>query len=138
MLPSKNYYNPHALSPVSSQSNIWSKNDWLAVLILFILSLLYFYNVVISDYRVLGDENNDMRNQFFSWRYFGFNTLAKGILPLWNPYACCGIPFIAGVQSAIFYPLNLIFLILPIHTAINYSIILHVFLSGVFTYLYLR
>src|SRR3989339_948923 len=127
------------LNTILRYAKIWSKNDWLAVLILFLLSLAYFYSVIIpSDYRVLGDENNDMRNQYFCWRHFGFNTLSKGILPLWNPYACCGIPFIAGVQSAIFYPLNLIFLILPIHTAINYSIILHVFLSGVFTYLYLR
>ena len=139
MLPGKNYYNPHALSPVSSQSNTWSKNDWLAVLILFLLSLAYFYSVIIpADYRVLGDENHDMHDQYFYWRYFGFNTLAKGILPLWNPYSFCGTPFIGGTQSAIFYPLNLIFLILPIHVAINYSIILHVFLSGVFTYLYLR
>ena len=128
-----------ALNTISRHAKIWSKSDWLAVLILFLLSLAYFYSVIIpSDYRVLGDENHDMRNQYFCWRYFGFNTLSKGTLPLWNPYACCGIPFIAGVQSAIFYPLNLIFLILPIHTAINYSIILHVFLSGVFTYLYLR
>jgi len=128
-----------ALNTILRHAKIWSKNDWLAVLILFLLSLAYFYNVIIpSDYSVLGDENHDMRNQYFCWRYFGFDTLSKGILPLWNPYACCGIPFIAGVQSAIFYPLNLIFLILPIHAAINYSIILHVFLSGVFTYLYLR
>ncbi|MBM4064057.1 MAG: YfhO family protein [Planctomycetes bacterium] len=129
----------YTLNTISRHAKIWSKNDWLAVLILFLLSLAYFYTVVIpADYHVLGDKNNDMRNQYFCWRYFGFNTLSKGILPLWNPYACCGIPFIAGMQSAIFYPLNLIFLILPIHTAINYSIILHVFLSGVFTYLYLR
>ncbi|HHT9137076.1 MAG TPA: YfhO family protein [Candidatus Wunengus sp. YC60] len=139
MLQGKNYYNTCPLNPVSSQSKVWSKNDWLAILILFLLSLAYFYSVIIpTDYRILGDENHDMRNQYFCWRYFGFNTLSKGILPLWNPYSCCGIPFIAGAQSAIFYPLNLIFLILPIHTAINYSIILHVFLSGVFTYLYLR
>src|SRR3972149_2257925 len=60
------------------------------------------------------------------------------ILTLWNPYIYGGTPFVGGLQSAIFYPLNLIYLIFPIHVAINYSIILHVFLSGVFTYLYLR
>jgi len=139
MLSHENNHNPHALSSISSHSKGWSKNDWLVVIILFLLSIAYFYSVIIpSEGRILGDENSDMRNQYFCWRYFGFNTLSKGILPLWNPYACCGIPFIAGVQSAIFYPLNLVFLVLPIHTAINYSIILHVFLSGVFTYLYLR
>ncbi|HHT9137077.1 MAG TPA: YfhO family protein [Candidatus Wunengus sp. YC60] len=118
---------------------VWSKYDWFAILTLFLLTIAYFYNVIIPlDSSVLSDQNTDTRHQLFYWRYFGFNTMAKGIIPLWNPYIYGGTPFVGGLQSAIFYPLNLIFLIFPIHIAINYSIILHVFLSGVFTYLYLR
>ncbi|MCF6156812.1 MAG: hypothetical protein E3K36_16590 [Candidatus Brocadia sp.] len=124
---------------ITTQTEAWSKYDWFAILTLFLLTLAYFYNVVIPiDYNVLSDQNTDTRHQLFYWRYFGFNTLAKGIIPLWNPYIYGGTPFVGGVQSAIFYPLNLIFLVFPIHVAINYSIILHVFLSGAFTYLYLR
>jgi len=128
------------VNPIPIQKkDAWSKYDWFAILTLFLLTLAYFYNVVIpTDSRILSDQNTDTRYQLFYWRYFGFNTLAKGIMPLWNPYIYGGSPFVAGVQSALFYPLNSIFLILPIHAAINYSIILHVFLSGVFTYLYLR
>ncbi|MBM4064058.1 MAG: hypothetical protein FJ266_00175 [Planctomycetes bacterium] len=126
-------------SSISEPTKSWSKYDWFAVLTLFLLTLAYFYNVVIPDgSRVLSDQNTDTRHQLFYWRYFGFNTLAKGIIPLWNPYIYSGSPFVGGLQSAIFYPLNLIYLIFPIHVAINYSIILHIFLSGVFTYLYLR
>jgi len=124
---------------ITNQRQAWSKYDWFAILTLFLLTLAYFYNVVMPDgSSVLSDQNTDTRHQLFYWRYFGFNTLAKGILPLWNPYIYGGTPFVGGLQSAIFYPLNLIYLIFPIHVAINYSIILHVFLSGVFTYLYLR
>ncbi|HHT9105326.1 MAG TPA: YfhO family protein [Candidatus Wujingus californicus] len=123
----------------ANQYETWSKYDWFAILTLFLLTLAYFHNVVIpTNYSVLSDQNTDTRHQLFYWRYFGFNTLAKGTLPLWNPYIYGGTPFVGGLQSALFYPLNLIYLILPTYIAINYSIILHVFLSGVFTYLYLR
>ncbi|MDN3513587.1 MAG: YfhO family protein [Candidatus Brocadia sp.] len=135
----KNYNNYSTSNLITNQRNGWSKYDWFAILTLFLLTLAYFYNVVIpTDYNVLSDQNTDTRHQLFYWRYFGFNTLAKGTIPLWSPYIYGGTPFIGGVQSAIFYPLNLIFLVFPIPVAINYSIILHVFLSGVFTYLYLR
>lgn len=135
----KNSSNYLASGLIASQTRVWSKSDWFAVLTLFLLSLAYFHNVVIpTDYNVLSDQNTDIRHQLFYWRYFGFHTLAKGTIPLWNPYIYSGTPFVGGVQSAIFYPLNLIFLVLPVYVAINYSIILHVFLSGVFTYLYLR
>lgn len=135
----KNSSNYLASGLIANQTRVWSKSDWFAVLTLFLLSLAYFNNVVIpTDYNVLSDQNTDIRHQLFYWRYFGFHTLAKGTIPLWNPYIYSGTPFVGGVQSAIFYPLNLIFLVFPVHVAINYSIILHVFLSGVFTYLYLR
>ncbi len=135
----KNYSNYSASGLITTQTEAWSKYDWFAILTLFLLTLAYFHNVVIpTDYNVLSDQNTDTRHQLFYWRYFGFNTLAKGTIPLWNPYIYGGTPFVGGVQSAIFYPLNLIFLIVPIYVAINYSIILHVFLSGVFTYLFLR
>ncbi|NUO08719.1 MAG: YfhO family protein [Candidatus Brocadia sp.] len=132
-------YNHSASGLTTAQTKAWSKYDWFVILTLFLLTLAYFYNVVIpTGYNVLSDQNTDTRHQLFYWRYFGFNTLGKGTIPLWNPYIYGGTPFIGGVQSAIFYPLNLIFLVFPIPVAINYSIILHVFLSGLFTYLYLR
>lgn len=135
----KDYSNYSTSGLITNQWKAWSQYDWFAILTLFLLTLAYFHNVVIpTDFSVLSDQNTDTRHQLFYWRYFGFNTLAKGTIPLWNPYIYGGTPFVGGVQSAIFYPLNLIFLVFPIHVAINYSIILHVFLSGVFTYLYLR
>src|SRR3989339_1365907 len=135
----KSLHNYSTSNAIIIRQETWSKYDWFAILTLFLLTLAYFYNVVIPDgSSVLSDQNTDTRHQLFYWRYFGFNTLAKGIIPLWNPYIYSGAPFVGGLQSAIFYPLNLIYLIFPIHVAINYSIILHVFLSGAFTYLYLR
>jgi len=81
---------------------------------------------------------SDLTCQFYPWRLYAFNLLKKGSLPLWNPYLFCGYPFVANWQSAVFYPLNLIFLFLPAHRALNYSFALHIYLSGFFSYLFVR
>lgn len=80
----------------------------------------------------------DMTHQFYPWRLFGFNLLRRGEIPLWNPYLFCGTPFVANWHSAIFYPFNLIFLIMPVHLALNWSIAFHFFLAGALTYAYVR
>jgi len=59
-------------------------------------------------------------------------------LPLWNPYYYSGIPLLAVLQPAVFYPLNILLLVLPFDLAFNWLIILHFFLAGVFTFLLLR
>jgi len=67
---------------------------------------------------------------------FGFSQLAQGTIPLWNPHIFSGAPFFGGFQSAILYPPNILFLILPVTKAINFSIALHVLLIGFFMYLW--
>src|SRR5258706_16212012 len=36
------------------------------------------------------------------------NSLAQGILPLWNPHQACGFPLIGMLEVGLFFPLNLI------------------------------
>lgn len=80
----------------------------------------------------------DLTKQFVWWRQFGFGELAKGHLVLWNPHLFGGAPFFAGFQSALLYPPNWLFMILPLGFALNFSIVLHVFLAGWFTFLWLK
>lgn len=77
--------------------------------------------------------------QFYPWRHFAAATVRSGRLPLWNPYQFCGTPFVANSQSAVFYPGNLLFYILPdIARAFALSAALHLTLCGWFLYLLLR
>ena len=76
--------------------------------------------------------------EFYPWRLFAAQTLHSGYLPLWNPHQFCGTPFVANSQSAVFYPLNLLFCLLPVTQAFGVSVLLHLFLTGVFSYLFLR
>jgi hypothetical protein len=77
--------------------------------------------------------------QFYPWRRFASQSVRAGTFPFWNPYQFCGTPFVANSQSAVFYPGNLLFYLLPdTARAFGYSAILHLTLCGWFTYLLLR
>jgi hypothetical protein len=93
-----------------------------------------FANVLFQSDRVLSPARNDIWRQFFPWRMFGFSELAKLHLALWNPYVFSGAPYLGGFQAALLYPPNWLFMILPMATAINAGIALHIFLAGVFMY----
>lgn len=76
--------------------------------------------------------------QFYPWRVFYAKWMGQGIIPLWNPHQFCGTPFLANGQSAVLYPLNLLFLIFDPITAFTVYAALHLFLAAAFTYLLLR
>ncbi len=76
--------------------------------------------------------------EFYPWRLFATETLKSGYVPLWNPHQFCGTPFVANSQSAVFYPLNLLFCVFPVARAFGISVLLHLFLTGSFLYLFLR
>jgi len=80
----------------------------------------------------------DLSVFFIPPRLFWVDAIKSGEFPLWNPYYYSGIPLLATLQPAIFYPLNILLLILPFELAFNWIIILHFFLAGVFTFLLLR
>jgi hypothetical protein len=115
------------------------RDDGIAAGFLFALTVFYFLPVLAAGgSRILSAEGADVWNQYFYWRHFGFNALALGELPLWNPYIFSGAPYIAGIQSAIFYPLNVIYLLFDTAFATNLSVALHCFLASFFTYVYAR
>lgn len=87
---------------------------------------------------LIGHGLADLRLQFLAWRQFGFEELARGNLVLWNPHNFCGSPFHASMQSALLYPPNWLHLILPLAAAINLGIVLHLYLAGLFAYLWCR
>ncbi|UCC67832.1 MAG: hypothetical protein JSV79_12065 [Armatimonadota bacterium] len=76
--------------------------------------------------------------QHYPWRQFASESLRAGRLPLWNPYQFCGTPFLANGQSAVLYPLNVLFWVLPVAIAFAWSAWLHLLLTGWFAYLLLR
>ena len=113
-------------------------SDLAPVLFLALLPIIYLGAGLFSGTNIFGSPLADAKSQFFYTRLFGFSSLAEFSIPLWNPYVFAGTPFVGTLQSSVFYPPNLIFAILPIAVAMNWSIALHLALSGIFTYYLLR
>ncbi len=80
----------------------------------------------------------DPVRQQYVWRNLSIQALRSGQWPFWNPYNFSGAPLSANFQSASFYPLNILFFLLPFSLAWSHLIVLEPFLAGIFLYFYLR
>ena len=83
--------------------------------------------------------SGDFSGQFYAYARYQAGRIWDGQLPLWNPYASAGHPFLADVQSATFYPLRWLSILLSgphdfPYLALEWEAIAHVFLAGAFTY----
>ena len=80
----------------------------------------------------------DPVRQQYPWKELAISIEKKWELPLWNPYSFSGYPLLANFQSAAFYPLNILFFILPFYLSWSFFILLVPLLAGIFLYLYLQ
>lgn len=78
----------------------------------------------------------DVARELYPWKHLVIEELKKGSWPLWNPYNFSGAPLLANYQSAVFYPLSLLYFILPFVTAWAVLIILQPLLGSLFMYLF--
>ena len=114
---------------------------------LLILTLIFFWQLITPEERNMASLDplvgGDLNGYYYPMFAFSASTMARGELPLWNPYSFCGAPQFADVQAGTFYPPNLILSLflregyLP-YRAIEWMIILHCFLAGLFMYLLAR
>ena len=75
---------------------------------------------------------------FYPALTFTTKALAKHDFPLWNPYIFAGNAHAADVQSAVWYPLNLLYFFVSQLTAWQLLVVLQSILSFWFMYLYVR
>ena len=107
-------------------------NDLVALGILIILVVSFFFDVLFL--------NNvfcfrDIYRYFYPYKLYATESIKDGKIPLWNPYISSGIPFIATLQSQVFYPLSVIHYILPFNFGFQLFIVIHFFLAGIFIYI---
>jgi hypothetical protein len=80
----------------------------------------------------------DQVYQFHPWKVFTRRSIARGQLPLWNPYTDSGVPFVGNAQSALFSPFNLVSYLFPLYPSYVITAILRLLVAGVFTFLFAR
>lgn len=72
------------------------------------------------------------------WKQHIRQTLADGQLPLWNPQIFTGVPFLAAGQASTFYPLSVLFYLLPLDVAYGWFTALQLALAGMGLYTWAR
>lgn len=139
------------------------KNKFLPPFFLILISSLFFYSIFVYgllpipsdfplgvyypwlDYHWNGMHAVPVKNPLladvpsliFPLKFYAMDLFKSGIIPLWNPLAFGGYPLAANFQSAVFYPLNILFL-LDSSIAWSLQIMLQPILASIFTYLLLR
>jgi len=107
-------------------------------------SLAYAVATLTLAYPALGglfllNPRSDQYKAGFAFRDFAAQHLRSGRgFPQWNPFIEGGLPYIGAMHGDIFYPTFLLRMILPTDFVMTWEFPLHLFLCGLFTYLFLR
>ena len=80
----------------------------------------------------------DVVRELYPWKTLVIESIKQKTLPLWNPYSFAGTPLLANYQSQVFYPLGILYLVLPQPIAWTIMIMLQIFLGLIFMYLFAR
>lgn len=116
---------------------IEQRERWRAAGGFLLLALVWLAPVLFpSEGQALG--GLDSRGQFYYWLGFAKAAVANGRLPLWNADLFAGYPFLADPQTAFFYPVTWLLLLLPVEAAISLHIALHIAIAGLGMYFFVR
>ncbi|MFN2564276.1 MAG: YfhO family protein [Gemmatimonadaceae bacterium] len=122
---------PAAPVPVPRFATAW------AALIYALATLILAWPAVAGKFLI--NPNSDQYLAGYAFREFAANWIRAGHgVPLWNPYLFGGMPYVAAMHGDIFYPTALLRLALPTDVAMTWGLIVHVFLAGLFTFVFLR
>jgi hypothetical protein len=80
----------------------------------------------------------DTLEYVFPEKWVNVEAFRNGRIPLWNPYAACGTPHVANLQSAAFYPLFWVWNFTGLFDWFFVSALLHGVLATLGFYLWLR
>ena len=117
------------------------RRDLGAVALLLLTALGFFWRVLLAGEAWKPAGGGDLVSFLFPTYRFAAARLSAGNLPLWNPHLYGGAPFLADMQSGLFYPPNLLLSLLAPdfpYEVMQWLAAGHVFLAGVTMYLCLR
>jgi len=112
-----------------------SKKDKFYIAFLLSLPIIVFYPMFIQGKILFW---LDMFYYFMPFRLMCAESIRNGILPLWNPYIYCGNPLLANMQSAVFYPLNILFYIFPFKIALPITTYITFSIMSIYFYFFMK
>jgi hypothetical protein len=80
----------------------------------------------------------DTLRQLYPWKTEAIEQTRNSTIPLWNPHNFSGSPLLANIQSALFYPLNIVYALFSQHYAWTILVILQPLLASIGMYLFMK
>jgi hypothetical protein len=109
---------------------------WAPYVVFGLLTIYVFREFIISKDMLFGTDVAALG--YYARHWYAEMVRGAHTFPLWNPYIFGGLPFVDAMHGDIFYPTTVLKFMMPVHRAMGWKIVLHVFLAGVFTYHWLR
>lgn len=101
----------------------------------------FFWQLLFTQNVWMPAGGGDLAGFLYPTYAFAQAWLTRGVLPLWNPYIFGGAPFVGDIQTALFYPPNLLTYVLsnPLgYRDLEYLAVLHFYIAGAGMYALLR
>lgn len=127
------------MSKTAPASTSFKLPSWVPFVV-FALTTVIFFRAHIFSGSFFWDDFNE---QVYPNRAYAAKHISQGEIPYWNPNSFCGMPFMADVQTALFYPPHLLLDLIagngqyPIKL-LQLLIILHFFIAQISMYLLCR
>jgi len=113
-----------------------TRKDAFFFALLGIFCLFAFREIIFQGHFLFGA---DFFSLHLGMKQFLYDQIQQyHTIPYWNPYVFGGMPFWAHLESTIFYPLDILFWLMPPERAYGYTVFLHVYLAGAFMFLFCR
>jgi hypothetical protein len=109
---------------------------WAVPVVYAAVTVLLFREFFFSGTSMLGTDS--LALSYFARNFYTEFVQAAHRFPLWNPLLFGGMPFVEAMHGDIFYPPSLAMFFLDARVMWGWKMALHIFLAGMFTYLWLR
>ena len=109
---------------------------WAPAAIYAVVTVLLFREFFFGGASMLGTDSVAL--SYFARNFYTEFVQTFHRMPHWNPLLYGGLPFVEGMHGDIFYPPSLAMFFLDARAMWGWKMSLHIFLAGVFTYLWLR
>jgi hypothetical protein len=110
---------------------------WMLAAFLLLALIVFFRKFIFDSQAIM--LGSDMITQGLQTRKIGIEAILEGKgYPLWNPLSFCGLPYAGGLTGPLYFPLTLLYFIMPLFRAIGWTFLLMMLAGGMFCYLWIR
>lgn len=106
------------------------------IIIIVIIPILMHLPIWLGIVDFYSGDASDLITYFYGTKSLLYQAFQEHReIALWNPYIMFGQPVVGNIQYALFYPLNIIFMLVSFFKALPYYQIIHLIIAGSGTYM---